>query len=234
MTKANQPTVPFSQRVKRPFAAVGRALRGSLAVFTCAAWSGEIGRAAGAGAILFGFAAAALGAQGAFEHKSDGTTATGALMRIGWGYDWAAYAAFGVVAGAAFGALVAWASRRFFPARAALAVLVIGAVGGVAAGGTWGSAVARERVLDLRAQHVSAPVPSATTLSAGQKFTRVNGGVRLTGSVGRNVNPVLMGFMLLTGTVVGVLAARGLAAPTQGPVAGPQGGFPVQQPNRKQ
>jgi hypothetical protein len=89
-----------------------------------------------------------------------------------------------------------------------MALLAVGAAGGISAGSIWGGAVARERVVEVRAQHASAaPILSAR----GPSVSVVNGPVRLSGTVARDMNFPLLAFMVIGGTVVGALAARGLA-----------------------
>jgi hypothetical protein len=168
----------------------------------------DIARTAVAGAILFGLAGAGLGASGGFNTFRVDAAAAGATVSVGWGYDWLAYAVFGAMAGAAVGAGATFAALRWFRPRAAMALLAVGAVGGILAGSIWGSAVARERVVEVRAQHASA----APLLSArGPSVSVVNGPVRLSGTVARDMNFPLLAFMVIGGTVVGALAARGLA-----------------------
>ena len=168
----------------------------------------ELTRAAAAGAILFAIAGAGLGARGGFSaFRLDAATA-GATVSVGWGYAWLAWAAAGAAAGTVAGAASAWLAQRRWPQRAGLALLGIGALGGVLAGASWGSAVARERVVHVRAQpSAAAPIESRTRPTVSV----VTGPVRLSGSVDRRVNLPLMAFMVLGGTVVGALAARGLA-----------------------
>jgi hypothetical protein len=193
----------------------------------------ELARAAFAGAILFGIAGAGLGARGGVSTFPIDRAAAGATVSVGWGYQWLALAAAGAFAGAAVGAGVAHATRRWLSRGLATSLLMIGAVGGVAAGATWGSAVARERVVEVRAQPASARPPAA---AAAPRVTVVNGPVRLDGTVDREMNLPLLAFIVLGATVVGTLAARGLAEPLHlgrqtgqpAPRAVPlPGGFPV-------
>jgi len=180
--------------------------------FSCATeGTRELGRAAFAGAILFGIAGAGLGAKGGFSAFRIDSAAAGATVSVGWGYLWLAFAASGALAGAGIGAGVAYAVRRWVETTSlATSLLAIGAVGGVAAGATWGSAVARERVVEVRAQQANARPPAAAD---APRVTVVNGPVRLDGTVDRDVNLPLLAFMVLGGTVVGTLAARGLVQP---------------------
>jgi hypothetical protein len=197
------------ERAKALAAKVGAFLPGRLSCATEGAR--EIGRAAAAGAILFGIAGAGLGAKGGVSTFPVDRAAAGATVSVGWGYLWLALAAGGAAVGAVVGAGVAFAVRRWLePRGVAGALLTIGALGGVAAGATWGSAVARERVVEVRAQQASARPPAAAN---APRVTVVNGPVRLDGTVGREMNLPLLAFILLGGTVVGTLAARGLVEP---------------------
>jgi len=194
----------------------------------------ELTRAAVAGAILFGIAGAGMGARGGFSAFRVDSAAAGATVSVGWGYLWLGLAAAGAVIGAGIGTGVAFAVRRWLePKGLARALLAIGALGGVAAGATWGSAVARERVVEVRAQQASARAPAA---GATPRVTVVNGPVRLDGSVDRAMNLPLLAFMVLGGTLVGTLAARGLLEPlplgqrreeTPNRVVPLPGGFPL-------
>jgi len=171
----------------------------------------ELARAAAAGGVLFGIAGAGLGARGGFAAFRIDTAAAGATVSVGWGNLWLAYAAMGAVGGAVLGAAALYATRTWLDTRRTGAVLLaIGAVGGVFAGATWGDAVARERVVEVRAQQANARTSPAT---AAPRVTVVNGPVRLDGTVEREMNLPLLAFMLLGGTAVGTLAARGLAEP---------------------
>jgi len=170
----------------------------------------ELARAAFAGAILFGIAGAGLGARGGVSTFPIDRAAAGATVSVGWGYLWLALAAGGAFAGAAVGAGVAYATRRWLSQGLATSLLMIGALGGVAAGATWGSAVARERVVEVRAQPAAARPPAA---AGAPRVTVVNGPVRLDGTVDREMNLPLLAFIVLGATVVGTLAARGLVEP---------------------
>ena len=88
--------------------------------------------------------------------------------------------------------------------------MMVGALGGVFTGATWGRAVARERVVEVRAQPANTkPIP----LGDGARLSVVNGPVQLTGSVARDINGLMLAFMLGSGALVGVLTARGLTGP---------------------
>ena len=164
-----------------------------------------------AGALLFGIAAAGLGAKGGFAAFRVDSAAAGATVSVGWGYSWLGLALAGAVTGALVGAGTAYAGRLWLDARrAGAALLAVGALGGVLAGSTWGSAVARERVVELRAQQASAP---STDRARGPRVSVVNGPVRLDGTVNRAMNVPLLAFMVLGGTVVGLFTARGLREP---------------------
>lgn len=169
----------------------------------------DVARTAMAGMILFGIAGAGLGARGGFNtFRVDGVSA-GATVSVGWGYGWLVWAAAGLAAGAMAGTLAGYlANLRLRERGAAVSLLVIGALGGVLAGATWGTAVARERVVHVRAQPTSA---APLTPSSGPSVSIVTGPIRLSGRVDRDFNIPLLTFMLLGGTVVGALAARGLA-----------------------
>ena len=168
-------------------------------------------RAASAGAILFAFAGAGLGAKGGFAAFRVDTAAAGATVSVGWGYQWFAYALLGAVVGAIVGAAASYGARTWLDARrAGTALLAVGALGGVVAGSIWGEAVARERVVEVRAQTAAARAPEAGT---APRVTVVNGPVRLDGSVEREMNVPLLTFMVLGATVVGAFAARGMAEP---------------------
>ena len=169
----------------------------------------EITRAAAAGAALFALAAAGLGGRSGFQAFRVDAGAAGATVSVGWGYDWIAYAGFGAMAGAAFGALAAFVALRWLKSGAASALLAVGAVAGVVAGTAWGGAVARERYVEVRAQHASAP--PMNTAGRGANVSIVNGPVRLSSNVAREMNVPLLSFMILGATVVGAFAARGLA-----------------------
>jgi hypothetical protein len=194
----------------------------------------ELARAAFAGAILFGIAGAGLGARGGFSAFRIDSAAAGATVSVGWGYLWLALAAAGAAVGAVVGAGLTFAVNRWLrPQGLATSLLMVGALGGIAAGATWGSAVARERVVQVRAQQASARPPAAV---AAPRVTVVNGPVRLDGTVDREMNLPLLAFIVLGATVVGTLAARGLVEPlhlgrqTAGPAprAVPlPGGFPI-------
>ena len=215
-----QPKTPFFKRVTRPFATGGRFVGGLFGRFGRACTRvcgvagvsncGEIGRAAMAGALLLGIAGAGFGAQNGFRPYGLGNNAAGATMQVGWGENWWVYWALaGVAAGALVGAAFSYLSRKLWGDRgAARTVLAVGVVGGILAGAAWGNNVARERLVQLRAQHASAPVVSNN--AGGYKFSVVNGGVRLSGTVGRDVNETMLAFMLLSGALVGILAARGI------------------------
>ena len=168
-------------------------------------------RAAAAGAILFAIAGAGLGAKGGFSAFRVDAAAAGATVSVGWGSMWLGLALAGAAIGGLAGAGAAYAAGRWpGPRRAGAALLAVGAVGGVLAGATWGSAVARERVVEVRAQRASA-APLLSTRGSG--VSKVNGPVRLDASVRRDLNVPLLAFMVMGGTVVGALAARGLAEP---------------------
>ena len=196
----------------RSFAAAARAwVPAHLPKFAYTEPSCEIARAAAAGAILFGIAGAGLGAKGGFAAFRVDAAAAGATVSVGWGYQWLGLAVAGAMTGALVGAGAVYAGRLWLDVRhAGRALLAVGAVGGILAGATWGSAVARERVVELRAQHASAAAPAR---GSAPRVTVVNGPVRLDGSVAREMNLPLLAFMVLGGTVVGALAARGLAEP---------------------
>jgi hypothetical protein len=171
----------------------------------------DLTRAAAAGAILFAFAGAGLGAKGGFNAFRVDAAAAGATVSVGWGYSWLALALGGAAAGAAVGAGAAYVGRLWLDTRrAGIALLAVGAIGGIVAGATWGTAVARERVVQVRAQHAAAAAP---TSNGAPRVTVINGPVRLDGSVARAMNVPLLAFMLIGGTLVGALAARGLAHP---------------------
>jgi hypothetical protein len=175
----------------------------------------ELTRAAAAGAVLFGIAGAGLGARGGFAAFRIESAAAGATVSVGWGNLWFAYAAGGAALGALLGAAALYAARTWLDARrTGLALLAVGAAGGILAGATWGDAVARERVVEVRAQQSSARVPAAT---GPQRVTIVNGPVRLDGTVERDMNVPLLSFMLLGGAAVGMFAARGVAEPVMSP-----------------
>jgi hypothetical protein len=180
--------------------------------FACATeGSCELARAAFAGAILFGIAGAGLGARGGVSTFPIDRAAAGATVSVGWGYLWLALAAAGAVAGAGIGAGVSYAVRHGLGRQGlATSLLVVGALGGVAAGATWGSAVARERVVEVRAQPASARPPAA---GDAPRVTVINGPVRLDGTGDRGMNLPLLAFIVLGATVVGTLAARGLVEP---------------------
>jgi hypothetical protein len=163
-------------------------------------------RAAMAGTILFGIAGAGLGARGGFNAFKVDPGAAGATVSVVWGQVWLVWAAAGMATGAFAGALVSYLAN-FKQRGGATALLAVGAIGGILAGASWGSAVARERVVHVRAQPAIAKPISPND---GPTVSVVNGPIRLSGSVDRDINFPLFGFMLLGGTVVGALAARGL------------------------
>lgn len=168
-----------------------------------------------AGALLFGIAAAGLGARGGFAAFRVDTAAAGATVSVGWGYLWLGLALGGAATGALVGAGAAYAGRRWLDAaRAGAALLAVGALGGVLAGATWGNAVARERVVELRARQASAP---SYERARGPRVSVVNGPVRLEGTVTRAMNVPLLAFMLIGGTAVGLFTARGLREPLRFP-----------------
>jgi hypothetical protein len=170
--------------------------------------SREITRAAVAGMILFGIAGAGLGARGGFSTFRVDAASAGATVSVGWGAAWLVWAAAGMACGAVAGGLAGHLAHwRLRERGAAYALLGIGALGGVLAGATWGGAVARERVVHVRAQPTSA---APLTPSDGPSVSIVTGPIRLSGSVDRDFNVPLLAFMLLGGSVVGALAARGL------------------------
>jgi hypothetical protein len=201
----------LSDRTRRFAAAARGRLPAGLPTFSLSGPSYELARAAAAGAILFGIAGAGLGAKGGFAAFRVDAAAAGATVSVGWGYLWLGLALAGAATGALVGAGAAYAARLWLDVRnVGAALLAVGAVGGILAGATWGSAVARERVVEVRAQHASAAPMAA---NRGPRVTVVNGPVRLDGSVAREMNLPLLAFMVLGGTVVGALAARGLAEP---------------------
>ena len=180
----------------------------------------DVTRAAIAGTILFGIAGAGMGASGGISAYGVAKTAAGATVAVGWGPYWFLWTVLWAIAGAFAGAAAVMVARYFSSANGPrYALLALGAAGGIFAGATWGSAVARERVVEVRAQ----PAAAAPLLTGdGARLSVVNGPVRLTGSVARDVNGLLLSFMLGSGALVGVLAARGLATPNRGEQAPPQ------------
>ena len=215
-----QPRTGLFTRVLRPFSAAGRFVGGlfgrlgracsGVTRFTNIANCGDLGRAAIAGAILLGIAGAGYRSANEFRKYGLGNNAAGATVQVAWGTSWVYWSLAGVVAGAALGAGFSYLSRKVWRERGAMrAVVAIGCLGGMAAGAMWGNNVARERMVRVRAQHASAPVVAAQA-PAGEKFSIVNGGVRLSGTVGREFNETLLAFMMLSGALVGVLAAKGI------------------------
>lgn len=199
------------RRASDVITSVRRAMPARLSGLALPEGSRDLVQAAAAGAILFGFAGAGLGARGGFAAFRVDAAAAGATVSVGWGYLWLGLALGGAAAGALVGAGAAYAARLWLDARrAGAALLAVGALGGILAGATWGSAVARERVVEVRAQQASAAPPVA---NRGPRVTVVNGPVRLDGTVAREMNLPLLAFMVIGGTVVGTLAARGLTAP---------------------
>ena len=194
----------------------------------------EYTRAAAVGLVLLGVAGAGYGfeSSGGLFLPTDKNAAL-ATVRIGVGTGWVNYALGGMAAGAVLAAVATFVARKLWRDRGAVRVLVaMGIVGGVLSGATWGSAIARERVVEMKAQRLSAP-PAPGAQAADKRFTVVGGGVRLTGTVGRDVNYVLLSFMLLSGAVIGVLAARGLALPPMAGRVDEEGGnLPFGQPNQ--
>ena len=171
-------------------------------------WPREIARAAAAGTILFGIAGAGLGARGGFSTFRVDPASAGATVSVGWGSAWLVWAAAGMACGALAGGLAGYLAHwRFRERGAGYAMMGVGVLGGVLAGATWGTAVARERVVHLRAQPTSA---APITPSDGPTVSIVTGPIRLSGSVDRDYNVPLLAFMLLGGSIVGALAARGL------------------------
>jgi hypothetical protein len=193
-----------------------------MAVCNCFGHSSDVKRAAAAGAILFGIAGAAMGARNEFDYTKP---TAGVIVTIAWGYKWLFTALLGVGSGAVVGAAAAYLARLKNPQTgAAAAVLVVGALGGALAGGTWARAIARDRVFQVQAQpahYKPMVVQDATRVDA------VSGGVRLTGAVSRPLNMTLLSFMLAGGALVGTFAARGLKsdnyrADASAPEAAPQ------------
>ena len=173
--------------------------------------SSEITRPAVAGMILFGIAGAGMGASGGISAYGVASSAAGATVAVGWGPYWLLWTFVFAATGAIVGAVTAHLARFWSRSHgAAAALLVIGALGGGFTGATWGSAVARERVVEVRAQPASA---APIAVGQGAKLSVVNGPVRLTGSVARDLNGLLLAFMLGSGALVGILAARGLSGP---------------------
>ena len=173
--------------------------------------SAELVRPAVAGMILFGIAGAGMGASGGISAYGVASSAAGATVAVGWGPYWLLWTFVWAATGAVVGAGTAYLARLWSkPRGAAAALLVIGALGGAFTGATWGSTVARERVVEVRAQPASA---APIALGQGAKLSVVNGPVRLTGSVARDLNGLLLTFMLGSGALVGILAARGLSGP---------------------
>jgi hypothetical protein len=190
-------------------------------------------RAAMAGMILFGIAGAGLFGRSGFDAFKIGQSSAGATITVGWGQVWLTWAAAGMAAGVVFGALCSFLFNLKSHRGGARALLLVGIIGGILAGTSWGNAVARERVAHVRAQ-----TSSSKPLTVGSKtLTLVNGNVRLSGSVDREFNFPLLGFMIVGGTVVGALAARGLAERNygrqdDGGQRKPAGGSPAQQARR--
>jgi hypothetical protein len=170
----------------------------------------DVVRAAAAGMILFGIAGAGMGARGGFHTFRVDAASAGATVSVGWGYQWLVWAAAGLAAGAFAGALAGYLSHlRFRERGAGYALMGVGVLGGVLAGATWGSAVARERVVHVRAQPTSA---APLNPHDGPTVSIVTGPIRLSGSVDRDFNVPLLAFMLLGGSVVGALAAKGMGS----------------------
>jgi hypothetical protein len=225
----------------RAFGATGRCVRSTFRLFArpAALFRGrhaEIVRAAGVGLVLLGVAGAGYGfeSSGGLFLPADKNAAL-ATVRIGVGTGWVSYGVAGMAVGAVLAAAATFVARKVWKDRGAVRVLVaMGVVGGVLSGATWGSAIARERVVEMKAQRLTAP-PAPGAQAADKRFTVVGGGVRLTGTVGRDVNYVLLSFMLLSGAVIGVLAARGLALPPMaGRMTDDPGALPFGQPNQNQ
>ena len=202
-----QRSAPLAERLA---AAAGR-VRPAWDRVACSPLLRDACPAVSAGALLFAVAAAGLGAKGGFNAFRVDSAAAGATVTVGWGYQWLGLALAGAVTGALVGAAAAYAGRLWLDARRpGLALLAVGAVGGVLAGATWGSAVARERVVDLRARQALAPPPDR---APGARVSVVSGPVRLDATVSRAVNVPLLTFMVAGGAAVGLFTARGLAEP---------------------
>ena len=170
--------------------------------------SRELFRAAAAGAILCAVAGAGYGARGTLDPYV-APSAAGATVTIGWESTWPLTALLGALLGAAAGAGATFLARMTFPRRgAATALLAVGVLGGTFAGATWGRAVARERVLEVKAQPANRPATAKR--GGGTALDIVSGPVRLTGSVDRGFNVPMLGFMLVAGAGFGLLTARGL------------------------
>ena len=197
--------------IQQPFARAFDAVRGITARLgiPSLAIPAEVSRTALAGAILLGVAGAGMGFSGGVGAFPVEKTAAGVSVKLYWGYAWMGYAAMGLLAGAVLGAGVTYLLRFLSRQKGArMALLAIGALGGMTAGMSWGEAVARERQFEVRAQQ---PFAKSVNVPRGAEFNVVNGPVRLHGSVVRTMNYPLLAFMILGGTVVGLLAARGMA-----------------------
>jgi hypothetical protein len=171
-------------------------------------FTAEVARSAVAGALMLGLACTALGLNGSLSAYSIDKTAAAVSVKMHWGYAWVGYLAVGLAVGATFGTLVGLAVRTVTPRRGAAALLAVGAIGGLAAGATWGEAVARERGFEVRAQP---PQTKAVPVPTGHAFSLVNGPVRVHGTVSRPMNYPLLAFLVVAGATLGALAARGLA-----------------------
>ena len=203
----------FFENILQRSAPLARAfdrVRLAVATFCDGAALRDLAPSAAAGALLFAIAGAGLGAKGGFSaFKVDAAAA--ATVSVGWGYLWLGLALGGAATGGFVGAASAYASRRWLDARrAGFALLAVGALGGVLAGSTWGTAVARERVVELRARQATAPLPDK---ARGPRASVVSGPVRLEGTVTRQMNVPLLVFMVVGGSVVGLFTARGLREP---------------------
>jgi hypothetical protein len=217
MKKAIQLAKQFWLRLAVLFAAVVRVGRACVTKACAVAHikgegkSCEITRAAVAGMILFGIAGAGMGASGGISAYGVAKTGAGATVAVGWGPYWLLWTVVWSLAGAGVGAAAALLAPYVLGGRGPrVALMIVGALGGIFAGGTWGSAVARERVVEVRAQPSNA---APLQFGDGAKLSVVNGPVRLTGTVARDLNGLLLAFMLGSGALVGVLAARGLSTP---------------------
>jgi hypothetical protein len=217
MKKVIQLAAKFWARIVAVFAAIARFGKGcftkacGLACFKGEGKACDMTRAGVAGMILFGIAGAGMGASGGISAYGVAKTAAGATVSVGWDSNWLLWTIVWSATGAGVGAATALLARFLSAARGPrIALMSVGLLGGVFAGATWGSAVARERVVEVRAQTATA---APIAVGDGAKLSVVNGPVRLTGSVARDLNGLLLAFMLGSGALVGVLAARGLSTP---------------------
>jgi hypothetical protein len=129
------------------------------------------------------------------------------MVREQWDQAWPAGIVMGMAAGALLGAFLTFCAGAAFDERgSAVGVIVVATLGGVAVACVWGTTVARERVVTIRADPPGAPPPA----NWSPYFKVSNATIEVSGTVEYRLDAPVLAFMVIAGAVTGALAGRGL------------------------